>query len=601
MDWRYTLTSYKKISDGLQIQDVCVMEATADSDLAVSPTGTINYLEKELYDLIQSDKAIFDFLQNGSLDGIWYWDLDKPENEWMSPKFWEVLGYDPNHMKPLTSEWQDVIFAEDLKNVTSGFNAHCADPNCPFDQIVRYRHKKGHTIWIRCRGIVIRNKKGKPYRMLGAHNNITELKNTEEFEKLSQYKSDFLTNMSHELRTPLNSILVLSQLLSDNVQGNLSEKEVNATSIIHAAGHDLLQLVDGILDISKIEAGHSFLAPETITLQKMMQPIKAQMSILALVKELELIFEIASNCPIHLHTGKPQLEQILKNLISNAIKYTDHGQVRVSLTVSTEKIDGFFDSSEPHLAICVKDTGVGIDASNLTRIFNPFERLEMSAEAARAKQGTGLGLSISQSLALALGGVIFAESEPGEGSAITLHLPYSFNTKPNGQRTQPQAKKGAGALDVGEGKLSAKTYDAKSKKILLVDDDTRNLFALNAVLVKEGYSTCVARTGKEALRQLNENPDIIIMDVIMPEMDGLEAIRKIREQKKLTHLPIIALTAKAMESDKDECLKIGATDYLSKPFDAQVLLSKLRKLLSHEDKNKKSRKHVINAIPAAKE
>lgn len=142
--------------------------------------GESHYLKEELYSLIGTDPSIFEFLQSGSLDGLWYWDLENPENEWMNARFWEILGYDPKEKKHLASEWQDLIDPDDLKVALENFNKHCEDPTHPYDQIVRYRHKNGKTIWVRCRGIAIRDKQGKPIRMLGAHNDLTELKELEE-------------------------------------------------------------------------------------------------------------------------------------------------------------------------------------------------------------------------------------------------------------------------------------------------------------------------------------------------------------------------------------------------------------------------------------
>lgn len=139
-----------------------------------------NYLKRELYDLVKNDSSIFEFLQAGSLDGIWYWDLEKTENEWMSPRFWTNFGYDPAEKKHLASEWQDMIFPEDLKIAVDNFNKHCKDPKHPYDQIIRYKKKDGKTAWVRCRGIAIRDEKGKPLRMLGAHTDITQLKEAEQ-------------------------------------------------------------------------------------------------------------------------------------------------------------------------------------------------------------------------------------------------------------------------------------------------------------------------------------------------------------------------------------------------------------------------------------
>ena len=138
-----------------------------------------NYLKSELYNLVSTDASIFEFIQSGSLDGMWYWDLENYENEWLSPKFWQTLGYNPDEKQHLSSEWQDIIFQEDLEFVKENFEKHCANPDYPFDQIVRYKHKNGSTVWIRCRGLAIRDKNGKAVRMLGAHTDITGLKETE--------------------------------------------------------------------------------------------------------------------------------------------------------------------------------------------------------------------------------------------------------------------------------------------------------------------------------------------------------------------------------------------------------------------------------------
>ena len=158
-----------------------------------------NYLQKELYHLVREDQSIFEFIQQGSLDGLWYWDLEKPENEWMSPQFWATLGYDPQDKKHLASEWQDLIHPDDLKVALDNFHKHCADPHHPYDQIVRYRHKDGSTVWVRCRGIAIRDKAGKPIRMLGAHIDLTAQKNAEQALRESEEKYKFLTEHSADV------------------------------------------------------------------------------------------------------------------------------------------------------------------------------------------------------------------------------------------------------------------------------------------------------------------------------------------------------------------------------------------------------------------
>lgn len=154
-----------------------------------------HYLKDELYALVASDPQIFEFLQNASLDGLWYWDLESPEHEWMNPGFWKLLGYEPRDKKHLAAEWQNLINPDDLKEALNNFHAHCADPSHPYDQIVRYRHASGKTVWVRCRGVAIRDKEGKPVRMLGAHNDLTEVKKLEEELKRMAY-SDGLTGLA---------------------------------------------------------------------------------------------------------------------------------------------------------------------------------------------------------------------------------------------------------------------------------------------------------------------------------------------------------------------------------------------------------------------
>jgi len=223
-----------------------------------------NYLKNELYNLINNDTSIFEFIQSGSLDGIWYWDLENPEVEWMSPKFWETLGYNPEEKKHLASEWQDIIFLDDLKLATKNFEKHCADPHHPYDQIVRYIHKNGHTIWIRCRGLAIRDRNGKAIRMLGAHTDITDLKSaekeisrlTEEYEKVFNGTQDAMflisvfengeflyirNNLAHQIKTGilLEQIMnkspqeLLGKELGDIVSENYKKCVVNRKSITY--------------------------------------------------------------------------------------------------------------------------------------------------------------------------------------------------------------------------------------------------------------------------------------------------------------------------------------------------------------------------------
>ena len=170
----------------------------------------LHYLERELYELIQADRRIFEFLQEGCLDGIWYWDLEHPETEWMSPRFWELLGYDPAAMQHLASEWKDCINPDDLEVAVDNFDKHCANPDHPYDQVVRYRHKVGSTVWVRCRGVAMRDETGRPTRMLGAHTDVTQLKRTEEALKARTVE---LAEANRQLEAALDDIKKLRGLL----------------------------------------------------------------------------------------------------------------------------------------------------------------------------------------------------------------------------------------------------------------------------------------------------------------------------------------------------------------------------------------------------
>ncbi len=225
-----------------------------------------NYLQNELYGLINNDTSVFEFIQSGSLDGIWYWDLENPENEWMSPKFWKILGYNPDEKKHLASEWQDIIFQEDLKLAAENLEKHCADPDHPYDQIVRYRHKNGSTIWIRCRGLAIRDENGKAIRMLGAHTDITDLKRTEkEIHRLKEeYKKVF---------NGTQDAIFLMKVLEDGgfryVRNNLSHQHktgISLEEIKNKSPQELLGRKKG--DIVSENYRKCLLARESITYEE---------------------------------------------------------------------------------------------------------------------------------------------------------------------------------------------------------------------------------------------------------------------------------------------------------------------------------------------
>ncbi len=384
-------------------------------------------------------------------------------------------------------------------------------------------------------------------------------KKAEELEISSNYKSDFLANMSHELRTPLNSLLILSQQLTENHDENLTKEQLESVEIIYHAGQDLLNLINDILDLSKIEAGKMTLVLQAMSLQDFANTLKINFQSIADKKDLDFHINFTQECPTHIETDNQKLAQILKNLLSNAFKFTQKGSVTLD-----------FQMVEAAIAITVIDTGIGIPTDKQHIIFEAFQQVDGSTS--RQYGGTGLGLSISRELAKLLGGELHCSSIENEGSSFTLYFPFK-KAKSEPILILPEITKTA-SIDDNQDKKNNFT----NKKILLVDDDMRNLFALSGTFQRNGLSVYKAENGETALEILDREPsmDLILMDIMMPIMDGYETMRAIRLQKRFKDLPIIALTAKAMKDDRNKCLAAGANDYLTKPIDVNKLLSLIR-------------------------
>ncbi|MFF2448863.1 response regulator [Neobacillus sp. NPDC058068] len=408
----------------------------------------------------------------------------------------------------------------------------------------------------------------------------------QQLEISSQYKSEFLANMSHELRTPLNSLLILAQILSENGEGNLTAKQAEYVRTIYSSGNDLLHLINDILDLAKVESGKLEVIHREVDLHNVEDSIKQQFSLLANKKNIQLIVQVAPDLPSIFYTDEHRLLQILKNLLSNAFKFTESGSVSLLVrkvikeTSRQQRLHG-----ESMLAFSVIDTGIGIARENHGTVFDAFKQADGTTS--RKYGGTGLGLSICREIAYLLGGFIELTSQVGKGSTFTLYLPYD---QVNEQKeVKAYIKEASAGLETehdtpevpntkDEEDSSNKqigTSSLKNKKVLIVDDDIRNVYALTIALEKYEMEILVAENGREGIDILEENSDtdIILMDIMMPEMDGFEAIRAIRSRSKFTTLPIIALTAKAMKHSREECLNAGATDYISKPLNLDQLFS----------------------------
>src|SRR5690242_18473735 len=549
----------------------------------------------------------------------------------------------------------------------------------------------------------------------------------EQLALTSKYKSEFLANMSHELRTPLNSLLILSRLLADNPQGNLSEKQTEFARTIHSAGSDLLILINDILDLSKIESGTVSIELGDMTMSGLKQHMERTFRQLASDKGLEFKVEFDPGLPASIRTDEKRLQQVVLNLLSNAFKFTSEG----SVTLAVRAVSGGWSPHHPVLrdarqviAIAVTDTGIGIPKDKQKLIFEAFQQADGTTS--RKYGGTGLGLSISREIARLLGGELQVRSTFGQGSTFTLFvplkaemslpLPDSVSTArydnsgalvPGALPTQMEvtddrdaldgspfvliveddptfasilldiardaglkrvvATAGAGTLALarklqpnaitldlglsdidgfvlldllkhdaqtlhmpiqvisGAGKLASalelgafgvtekpatpeqlaevfarlahhvrhapapsppaeapaglrQVPELAGARVLIVDDDIRNIYSLTSVLESQGVEVLHAESGREGIAILERTPgiDIALIDIMMPEMDGYEAMRRICRQSSLTDVPLIAVTAKAMKGDRQKCLDAGASDYIAKPVDIELLLALLR-------------------------
>lgn len=394
-------------------------------------------------------------------------------------------------------------------------------------------------------------------------------RNAVQIEQASRYKSEFLANMSHELRTPLNSLLILAQILAENKDKNLTPRQVEFATTILKSGNNLLHLINDILDLSKIESGKMEIVISKVVIQDMVSYAKQHFQPIALQKGLDFKVTVSDGVPEEIETDEQRVQQILTNLLSNACKFTKQGSVQVDISMKHTDLG-------VRMVFAVKDTGIGISPEKQEIIFDAFQQADGTTS--RKFGGTGLGLSISREMATLLGGYIHVESEEGVGSTFTLYLPLEHVAVPV---EQIFSQLEVAATSSGSPEIVTSSEDdegLKGKKVLVVDDDMRNIFALTAALEEKKMQVIFAENGREGIQALEEHTDvdIVLMDIMMPEMDGYEAIEKIRSNPDWQQLPIIALTAKAMKYDREKCMEAGASDYISKPVNMEQLMSLMR-------------------------
>ncbi|MBZ5608580.1 MAG: PAS domain S-box protein [Acidobacteriia bacterium] len=501
----------------------------------------------------------------GNNDGLWDWNA-ATDGVFFSPRWKQMLGFEDHEIENRTEEWERRVHPEDLPRVQHELQEHLDHKTDFYATEYRMQAKDGSYRWVLARGQALWDENGRAIRMVGSHTDITERKLAEEHlkrakeqaETANRAKSEFLANMSHEIRTPMNGVLGMIELvLETELHG---EQQAHLETAKHSA-QSLLSLLNDVLDLSKIEAGRLELVPATFSLRQCVDDAVRMFAVTSQQKGLALNVQVDPGVPAQLLGDPVRLRQIISNLVGNAIKFTDRGEVSVRVMQESLGVG----SATLHLQ--VSDTGIGIPEDKLAWIFEPFRQADGSTT--RRHEGTGLGLAICTRLAELMGGRLWVDSRVGQGSTFHFTAPF-----------QPAADQAvAPPVDSLRQLHSSLSACESPLRILLAEDNLVNQGLILAVLKKEGHQVTLAGNGQEVVAAATRQDfDFILMDVQMPHMDGLEATAAIRaaEQESGRHVPIVAITAHAMKGDRERCLEAGMDDYLTKPLDIPRLRWVLR-------------------------
>ena len=382
----------------------------------------------------------------------------------------------------------------------------------------------------------------------------------EDAYEANKSKTIFLTNMSHELRTPMSAIIGISQILIQSRSENLTAEQKEGIDIINQSGKRLLSLINDILDLSKIDVGKMEIEYSKFQLQGVIANLEKITKNLIAEKDIKLVIQVDSMLPDAIISDEKKLNQILLNIMGNAVKFTDQGRIIMRVFLREDRI--YFE---------VEDTGIGIKKDQIQFIFEEFKQLDGSKS--RKYPGTGLGLSLSKKMVQLLNGKINVESELNKGTKIQFFIPFIQN------ENMITSSPAAGIKDEDRLKENQER-DIRQKPLILITDDEDICQFTVKMMLKQHYELVFAKTGIEAVdKYFKTRPQLVLMDIMMPEMDGYRAFKHIREKDTEKKVPIIAVTARAMEEDKEKIIQFGFDDYISKPFDVRQLDKKIRQFL----------------------
>ena len=434
-------------------------------------------------------------------------------------------------------------------------------------------HKDGHLVPVLLNGLAILQKG--ELIIWSSIQDISDRKQSEaklqlvneELMRATRLKDEFLANMSHELRTPLNSILGMNEGLQDGIFGSINERQLKALRTIENSSTHLLALINDILDVAKIESGQITLDLTFTNIESLCTSSLAFIKQQALTKRIQLTPRIPKHLP-KIKLDERRIRQVLINLLNNAVKFTLEGGT-ITLEVSEVRLENSTTNLTPlnYLKIAVIDTGIGISAENINKLFQPFIQIDSALN--RQYNGTGLGLALVKRLVELHGGTVELTSEVGVGSCFAIKIPFNVGSPTIEAQTEHESQIG-----------QSQTKKLISPLILLAEDNKANIATFSSYLEAKGYRILLAIDGQQAIALVKSNPpDLILMDIQMPVIDGIEVIKQIRLNPDLVDIPIIALTALAMAGDREKCLAVGANEYLTKPVKLKSLEQMMQTLL----------------------
>lgn len=512
----------------------------------------------------------FRFFAEKSRSIFWVRDKTGTKFLYLSPACELVWGRSQKMILDNPSLWDEALVEEDraenslplvLKNKKSLHD----DATYQSENRYRIRHANGEIRWIKDTNFPIRNEAGELLGYAGIADDITEdalreqeLRDAKErAENANRAKSDFLAMMSHELRAPLNAILGMAQILRPS---SLDEAQRDQVEVIETSGHNLLSLLNDILDFAKLEMGKLSFRNENVDLLSLLRKIQLDLSQAAKEKRLDLRLEIDEELPRYIKGDPKRIRQILTNLVSNAIKYTQIGHV-VLQAIYEER-----DNQNGNFIFVVKDSGIGIPRNKLDTVFQRFQQID--SVYSRKHEGVGLGLAIVKELIERMGGSISVSSEMGLGSTFTCILPLQLQIRVADYLAEPAA----------EYKTSAQLFQQFDARVLVVEDNLINQKVASALLQQLGCVVDIVDNGEAALRKFQDGYDLIFLDIGLPDMDGFAVGAKMRElEEEGEHIPIVALTAHVFAQDRKRCFDVGMDEVMAKPVMREDLIAVLRR------------------------